>query len=579
MKKYVLFFVAVLSLFQAQAAFPLATTYRGVQVLQPAPMGQVGANCGYHAVYNGAAALQHVRGGRAFAHRSFTFDRADRDALFSPAGAWGALAATQTDPAYAGADNLESEVIRLLIETFIPEIGHNFVVLDNAQQFLGNKFGKFNTPDGRERFWAAVRGLITAQTPCEFLFVVNTAQAAQGAIGGGHWIMVLFHKDATGVHHYYVADTGGSYVDSPLVTGIIDHIENPAGYVATVGEIRWAFGGEEEAQITYNEQLRREREEEERRLAEWEAQAFTASAAMAQRPARAGNDDEDDEMALARALSLSAVQQEVPAGAEEVAPVQAQDAHMCTICYDPSPIPLNQVAPFPCGHIFHQDCFGQLMARTATGNPACPLCRCLYREEPTANEGAWGYQGDPLARALRESEHEGAAHMRRLEEQRQREDVEFARALAESVRIEQDLQRETQRREEEFFAESRRLVAAQKQRNLKEQRRLQNEEERLLAQALAQSLQDQEGPAHLAALYRPPVAPRPTVAPRLGAAAAHQPAALQPGVRPPVAPRPGAQPQLGAARPAAAAQMTAIERIIAEQRKAFEELERAKQRK
>ncbi len=146
--------------------------------------------------------------------------------------------------------------------------------------------------------------MVATHTPFEFLFIINTSQAVHGAIGGGHWVMVLFHKDTAGVHHYYAADTGGNIVHSPLVTAIIDNIENPAGRIASAHEIAWALGGAEEAEeIAQNERIRLEREEEERRVME---ETLRASLATAQRPAAAAAYDDEE---VARVLSLSVAQE------------------------------------------------------------------------------------------------------------------------------------------------------------------------------------------------------------------------------------------------------------------------------
>lgn len=194
-----------------------------VQIMQPQVVQQIGASCGYHALLNAKIldAMLFKAGENQFLNEQI------RNVTFGDAGAaWKAFAITQ-DTKYASGDWLEAEVVDKLVQKYFPEIGKNFVILDENQVFFDAEHAHCGVgEEERHLFWATLKSQL--QPGFFFVFFLNNQTVSMRTLGnaGGHWIALCLYVDSTGRHIYYVMDSLNKYrCDEQAVMNVINSIE------------------------------------------------------------------------------------------------------------------------------------------------------------------------------------------------------------------------------------------------------------------------------------------------------------------------------------------------------------------
>ncbi len=196
---------------------------RNVQIMQPQVVEQTGASCGYHALLN--AKILHDMLFKAGENQFL--DEQIRNVTFGDAdAAWKTFAIAQ-DNKYASGDFLEAEVVEKLVQKYFPEIGENFVILDESQVFFDAEHAHCGVgEEERHLFWAILKSQL--QPGFFFVFFLNNKTVSMRTLGkaGGHWIALCLYVDSTGRHIYYVMDSLNKYrCDEQAVMNVINSIE------------------------------------------------------------------------------------------------------------------------------------------------------------------------------------------------------------------------------------------------------------------------------------------------------------------------------------------------------------------
>lgn len=206
-------------------------SFYGAMAYQPVveEMQDGGASM-YHALYNAIAVrdyLRHEIGLYRLIDYTLT-NQKNRAGMFGSQGAVWKSFVSKNEPGNQTGNCAGIATYQALINKFFPRSFDRSVIFDSQQQFLDQRNRDNNMSlKNRENFWNQLKKNINDNVIYTYYFFLNDKPVVDGCVlEDSHWITVVFHKDITGKHNYYVMDSANEYqLESPLVKNVIDGIE------------------------------------------------------------------------------------------------------------------------------------------------------------------------------------------------------------------------------------------------------------------------------------------------------------------------------------------------------------------